>query len=108
MKKLICNRTLFRDHPRPRTRGFYDIPGLMDQFGIGPSMVEKKEMIQAIFQARRVPLIYIQEIRKHLDIHRGDWRSLLDTLPASERTEVKDFDWHVEQVTARFEPLTFP
>jgi predicted nucleotidyltransferase component of viral defense system len=94
--------------PRARARDFYDIPMLVDQFKIDPWAPENKMLIEVIFEAKRVPLSYIREIGNHLDIHRGDWQSLLDTLPALEREEVREFDYYARYITALFEPLTFP
>lgn len=94
--------------PRPRARDFYDIPGLMDQFQIDPSTADNKELITAIFEAKRVPLDFIRNIRDHLDIHRADWPNLVETLPAPERVELKSFEDHARFITDLFEPLTFP
>jgi hypothetical protein len=94
--------------PRPRARDFYDIPTLVDQFRIDPSTPENKELIKVIFEAKRVPLEYIWQIRDHLDIHRADWPNLVETLPVSDRAYVRDFDSYARWVTDLFEQLTFP
>ncbi len=81
---------------------------LVDQFQIQPATGENKQLIEAIFNAKRVPLQYIQEIRNNLELHRRDWPNLLTTLPAGERVEVKDFDTYARFVIDLVEPLTFP
>ncbi|HXD77919.1 MAG TPA: nucleotidyl transferase AbiEii/AbiGii toxin family protein [Puia sp.] len=58
--------------------------------------------------AKRVPLSFIEEINKYLEIHRGDWKNLLDTLPTHEKEAAKDFDYYAAYVTALFHGLTFP
>ncbi len=92
--------------PRPRARDFYDIYLLMDQYGIDPSTKTSKELLTHIFMAKKVPTRFIQYIKDHLDIHRQDWQSVLDTLSAKE--EVQSFDFYVDFLSAKFEPLTFP
>ncbi len=92
---------------RPRARDFYDIPLLVDQFNIQPSTSGNIQLIEAIFKAKRVPLGYIREIKDNLELHRGDWPNLLDTLPASERSEVRDFDYYAQYINELFAPLTF-
>ncbi len=94
--------------PRPRARDFYDIPGLMDQFQIDPSTPDNKELITFIFEAKRVPLDFIRNIRDHLGIHRADWPNLLETLPAPERTEARSFEDYACFIMGLFGPLTFP
>lgn len=93
---------------RPRARDFYDIPMLVDQFHIQPATGENKQLIEAIFSAKRVPLQYIQEIKNNLNLHRGDWPNLLATLPATERDEVNNFDQYAGYIIDLFELLTFP
>jgi hypothetical protein len=94
--------------PRPRARDFYDIPGLVDQFQIDPSTPESKELITFIFEAKRVPLDFIRNIRDHLDIHRADWPNLVETLPGPERVETGSFEDHARFIIDLFEPLTVP
>ncbi len=95
-------------HPRPRARDFFDIPLMVDQFHIDPAESDNKQLIEDIFHAKRVPLSFIREIPQHLEIHRSDWESLLDTLPASERATTREFDYYAEYVTGLFGKLTFP
>jgi hypothetical protein len=95
-------------HPRPRARDFYDIPLMMEQFHIDPTELDNMQLIEDIFYAKRVPLSFIREIPEHLEIHRSDWKSLLDTLPASERATTREFDYYAEYVTGLFGRLTFP
>ncbi len=92
---------------RARARDFYDIRLLVDQFKIDPQTSSNKELIRAIFAAKRVPLDYIREIKNHLDIHRADWPNLVDTLPASERADLMGFDAYARFVVDLFEALTF-
>lgn len=91
---------------RPRARDFYDIYGLLDQFQIDPSTPDNKILLSHIFEAKRVPLSFIQLIPMHLVIHRSDWQNLLDTVSA--REEVESFDFYATFVAERFGTLTFP
>lgn len=92
--------------PRPRARDFYDIYLLMNQHQINAASPDSKQLLQYIFEAKRVPTRFIKLIKDNLNIHRQDWQSVLDTLSAKE--EVKSFDFYVDFVCSQFELLTFP
>jgi hypothetical protein len=78
----------------------------MNQHQINAASPDSKQLLQYIFEAKRVPTRFIKLIKDNLNIHRQDWQSVLDTLSAKE--EVKSFDFYVDFVCSQFELLTFP
>lgn len=92
--------------PRARARDFYDIHLIMEMHRIEPDTNENKELITHIFEAKKVPLSFIRDIRHHPHIHSGDWDNVRDTVSAQEKVE--GFDFYFNYVLERFEPLTFP
>jgi hypothetical protein len=92
--------------PRARARDFYDIELIMQQFQIDPDTPENKALIAHIFEAKRVPLSFIRQIRDHLSLHADDWNSVQDTVPPGET--LQPFTYYTDYVLGKFEPLTFP
>lgn len=91
---------------RSRPRDFYDIYVVMEQHHIDPSTPENKKLIALIFEAKKVPLDFIREIAGNLDMHKHDWQSVLDTIPAGEKVE--NFEYYADYVIKKFGGLTFP
>jgi predicted nucleotidyltransferase component of viral defense system len=110
--RAICQqlpdyKTIIASHtPRARARDFYDIHLIMTEHGIHPNTDENKELMAHIFEAKRVPLSFIQQIRHHKYIHSDDWNDVKDTVSSVEQLE--DFDFYFNYVLEKFEPLTFP
>ena len=92
--------------PRPRARDFYDIQLIADQHGIDLDSDPHRQLAAMIFGAKKVPLSFLKDITGHAAIHRQDFQNVVDTLPASERAEVKSFDEYLAFVTSLAQPLT--
>lgn len=92
--------------PRARARDFYDIHYIMEQYELDPTTGENKWLIEQIFAAKKVPLIYLKELSSSKAIHQDDWKSVQDTLSRSE--SAKSFDFYFEFVIRQFASLTFP
>ncbi|MDB5230774.1 MAG: hypothetical protein JWN76_1579 [Chitinophagaceae bacterium] len=106
-QQLPAYRAILPSHsPRPRARDFYDIHLIMSVHTIDPGSEGNKELIAHIFEAKKVPLSFIRDIRSSKDLHRDDWNSVEHTVDVTEKLE--DFDFYFEYVLERFEGLTFP
>lgn len=92
--------------PRPRGRDFYDILIICEMHEIDVTSADSWELISSIFEAKKVPLSFLKEFETNADIHRQDWQNVIDTLPASERKEVKPFDHYLKFVVDLYKPLT--
>ena len=92
--------------PRPRARDFYDIWLICEQHEIETSSAASKALLNMIFDAKKVPLSFITDIKDNVGIHRQDWQNVLDTLPAGERAEVKDFDFYLAFLLDKFKEFT--
>ncbi|WP_181308032.1 nucleotidyl transferase AbiEii/AbiGii toxin family protein [Rufibacter sp. XAAS-G3-1] len=99
--EIIKSRTA-----RARARDFYDIHLIMESHGIDATTEENKELIANIFEAKRVPLSFIQEIANHKAIHKDNWESVKDTVARSE--ELESFDFYFDYVVSTFQGITFP
>lgn len=93
---------------RARARDFYDIELLVDSFNIKVDTDENKKLIANIFDAKRVPLKFIELLKGNKSIHEENWTDVLSTLSASDRASVKEFDYYFEFVTTLFSGLKFP
>lgn len=91
--------------PRARARDFYDIHLIWDLFKIDPTTEENKELIENIFEAKRVPLSFIKQIRNNKTLHQDNWDLVKDTI--SQLEKVEDFDFYFNFVLDLFEPITF-
>lgn len=91
--------------PRARARDFYDIHLIMEMHEINPATKENLELIQNIFQAKKVPLHFIKEIRNNKSIHADNWQSVRDTISPYEK--LHDFDFYFNFVVQVFEGVTF-
>jgi hypothetical protein len=58
--------------PRARARDFYDIHLIMESQGITCSSAESRALLQHIFDAKRVPMAFLQEMVNNKAIHRDD------------------------------------
>lgn len=92
--------------PRARARDFYDIHLIMGMHEIDPSTKANIELIQHIFQAKKVPTSFIKQIRDNKNIHIDNWQSVKDTISPYE--EVHDFNYYFDFVLQKFENITFP
>lgn len=92
-------------NPRARARDFYDIHLIMEMHEIDPSTKENKELIQQIFEAKKVPTSFIKKIRENKNFHVDNWKSVIDTVSPYE--EIQGFDYYFDFVLQKFENITF-
>ena len=92
-------------NPRARARDFYDIHLIMEMHRIDPAVKESVELIQHIFDAKKVPLHFIKEIRNNKALHADNWQSVKDTVSPNE--PLQDFDFYFNFVVNNFENITF-
>lgn len=92
--------------PRARARDFYDIHLIMESQGVTCRSAERIALLQHIFDAKRVPLAFLQEMRNHKAIHRDDWENVRATVSQTE--EVQSFDFYFDYVISTFEGITVP
>jgi predicted nucleotidyltransferase component of viral defense system len=96
----------FSPKARARARDFYDIHLIMEMHEINPSTKENIELIQHIFQAKKVPFSFIKKIRSNKNIHVDNWKSVIDTTSGYE--DLQNFDFYFDYVLQKFENITFP
>ena len=87
----------------PRARDFFDIHILIENAGVEVKSPHTKELLHAMFEAKRVPLHLLGEIKALSDFHRDNFASLRDVINPG--TVLKDFDYYVDYVVERVELL---
>ena len=76
----------------PRPRDFYDIYNLLKTFPDFESNDELKDMLRFVFEAKRVPLDFLNRISSQLEFHRQAWESVAQTV--SQRETLNEFDYY--------------
>ena len=110
--RAICQQlpeyaTVIPSHsPRPRARDFYDIYLINTLHKIDFDSEESKKTLEAIFNAKKVPLDFLHKIRENSAIHRSDWRNVIDTV--SQKEDLKDFDFYLDYVNTLVNQITSP
>lgn len=92
--------------PRARARDFYDIHLIMESQGVSCRSAERIALLQHIFDAKRVPMAFLQEMKNHQALHRDDWQNVLATVSQTEK--VQDFDFYFDYVVSAFGGITAP
>ena len=82
----------------PRPRDFFDIYILMKRFSIDLNESDNLDMLQKMFEVKRVPLALLNNIEKFRDFHREGFDSLKDTVNPD--IELKDFDFYFDYVVS--------
>lgn len=90
---------------RERARDFYDIHTLLKHFPINIFTSESKELLQHIFDAKRVPFDYISLVRNYKNRHEEGFASVIESIPVGDRGDLRDFDFYFEYVLSNFERL---
>jgi predicted nucleotidyltransferase component of viral defense system len=109
--RAICQqmpeyREMVKSHPpAARARDFFDIYIITQQFPIDMNNPRIKELLTAIFAAKRVPLDYLNRILNYRDFHRRDFVSLKDTVKSG--VELKDFDFYFDYVINMINTIKF-
>jgi predicted nucleotidyltransferase component of viral defense system len=93
--------------PRRRARDFYDIFTICEAYGVKLITAQSKQLLQQIFEAKKVPLSYLGGIGDQREFHAPDWQSVLDTVSAKEDLLSYDdyFNFVIELVSAYQSPL---
>jgi len=89
----------------PRSRDFFDIYHLMEHSQINLNDPGNKILLKKVFEAKKVPLELLKDIRKHRELHRSDFISLKDTVKAG--IELKPYDFYFDYVVDKFEGIEF-
>lgn len=107
--RAICQQipeykdVVFRMKSSPRARDFYDIHSLCTHFNLDFTTEENIDLIQVIFEAKKVPLNYISKIEEQYELHFQDWESVLQTIDQEE--SVQDFDYYFNFVINLFQHI---
>ncbi|WP_299546980.1 nucleotidyl transferase AbiEii/AbiGii toxin family protein [Seonamhaeicola sp.] len=81
-----------------RARDFYDIWNLSSSFQIDFTLQSNKIMFQEIFEAKLVPISFVELLPKYRDFQKEDWNSVVDTLSG---VEVEEFDFYFDYLMER-------
>ncbi len=87
-----------------RSRDLYDIWNLCDQFAIDFSSSQSSKILEEIFNAKKVPLQFLNRLIIYKDQQRVDWVNVEDTLTAKS----KGFDFYFEFVLNKVERFKIP
>jgi predicted nucleotidyltransferase component of viral defense system len=86
--------------PGPRARDFFDIYTIAQTFPIDLNNDRTKMTLYAIFEVKKVPINYINQISAQREFHRTDYVSLKDTVKSG--VDLKDFDFYFDYVSTSF------
>jgi len=110
--RAICQQMPeYRKHVRSstasaRARDFFDIHTLVERFSIDLTSERNKRLLREVFEAKRVPLRLLGDVRKFRDFHRADFRTIEDTAPTAQPPEPFDFYFdYVLGIIDRLKPL---
>ena len=84
-----------------RARDFYDIWNICQNFEIDFKSEENRKMLSQIFDAKLVPLNFLDLIGKYKDLQREDWVTVVDTI----KVEDKGYDFYFDFVAERIKEL---
>lgn len=89
--------------PVARARDFFDIYILLEKFPSDLNSEGMKDLLKAIFAAKKVPLGYIKKVSNQREFHRPDWVSVEDTVKRG--IKLKGFDFYFDYVVDRLESI---
>jgi predicted nucleotidyltransferase component of viral defense system len=107
--RAICQqipdyKTIVPSHsPRARARDFYDIYSLMENFDIDTESKEALSVLRQVFDAKKVPVHYLAQIKDYHDYHRTDFASVKKNV--TDGDNLKSFDIYFDYVVKRFGSL---
>jgi hypothetical protein len=100
--RAICQQTkeyqliVKRDHQRGRARDFYDIYSIIQNCpGIDIYSYESQQLIKNVFEAKKVPIEFIQLIRNYKSLHVDDFQVVQRTVSV---TDLQSFDFYFDYV----------
>ena len=85
---------------KSRARDFYDIFNLTESFKLDFTTGENVQLINDIFEAKKVPISFIQQLPLYRELHRESWGLVLQTINPDE--VVKEFDYYFDYVIEKF------
>jgi predicted nucleotidyltransferase component of viral defense system len=100
--RAICQQMeeyglVVQNHGRSaRARDFFDIYTILQHFEIDFTAQENMQLINCIFDAKRVPLQLIGLIPNYREFHRPDFASVKDTVKTD--VDLKDFDFYYDYI----------
>lgn len=90
---------------RARARDFYDVHTVVTGTGLDMATPGFHGLVEAVFQAKSVPLSLLGSIPAHREFHRPDWPAVLLALTEDARRSVRDFDFYFDFVLAQVDGL---
>jgi hypothetical protein len=90
-------------NPVARARDFFDIYILMENFPVDLNEERIKNLLKAIFTAKKVPLSYINKVSDQREFHRADFNSVEDTVKSG--VELREFDFYFDYVMDRLQSI---
>ncbi|MGO9316060.1 MAG: nucleotidyl transferase AbiEii/AbiGii toxin family protein [Syntrophobacteraceae bacterium] len=100
--RAICQQMeeyglVVQNHGRSaRARDFFDIYTILQHFEVDFTAQENMQLINCIFDAKRVPLQLISLIPNYREFHRPDFASVKDTVKTD--VDLKDFDFYYDYI----------
>lgn len=89
-----------------RARDFLDIHMIVNRCNVDMTISEHQEIIRNMFDAKRVPLTLLPQIRDHREFHRSDFQAVRDSVNPGVSLEEFDFYFdYVLEIVRRLEPL---
>lgn len=102
--RAICQQMPEYEHrgrQTARARDFYDIYHVLTGCGIDLREQRNRELVNCIFDAKKVPLALLKNLARERERHRPDWPAVL----ASTTGQLQEFDFYFDFVLARVESL---
>jgi len=97
-------REAVRSHaPSARARDFFDIYIITQTFPIDFNKVTTKELLEASFASKKVPLALIRKVDSQREFHRGDYPSVRDTV--KDGVDLKPFDYYFDYVVSLLDSI---
>jgi len=86
-----------------RARDFLDIHTLITERKLDMTLEKNKELLSAIFKAKKVPLSYLDWIKNYREFHSADFPAVKDTIKAG--VKLQSFDFYFNYVLDLIEQL---
>ena len=87
----------------PRAKDFFDVYTTIQHFKIDLKEPDNIELIRLVFEAKRVPLNFLNKIKDYKEFHLQDFVSVKDTVKPG--IDLKDFDFYFDYVVGLCEDL---
>ena len=86
-----------------RSRDFYDIWNICQNFKLDFTTDEHKQLLVDIFAAKRVPVDFLNLLPKYKDLQSQDWVNVIDTVEG----DLKDFEFYYDFSTSIVQQLLY-